>query len=508
MSPGANPATRLSERTLVAVALAVAVLVVLAFARDAASILRYPWDWSPDEGLAIDYARRVLDAPQTLYTRTVVPFPLAYNPLLPLLLAPLVRSTDAPLLPARLLALAWTLATAVAVYRLVRKRARPVLALLSVALVLAPGDLSFWHLLVRFDGLMIALWLGAAVLLLPARLERGADELSGKRLAGGTILLLAAVLAKPTAIVHGAPLALGWFLVDRRSAWRLVVALAVGGIATFLLLQLASGGAYLWVMSLWGVHPRKPGLLEGLLATFLIGNAGFLLFTVAALFAASLSGGSAWRDSGWLLLLGGALIFPALAKAGAWLNYFVPFFCALVVLAGRLWGGTPRVGALLGSVLALGTLATRPFPLPSPEDEATARAFYDTVRERGRPLLATRPEYAYVLVHQPVEAEGSSLTFRVAAHVPGTETLLERIQSRHYRLVVAVSYFWPNDRDFEDALVTAYEFAGVCRLGYFYGQTEFVLLFPRGSGARFIPPAGTRCRSLPPGPEVEARPSP
>ena len=40
--------------------------VVLVFARGAAALLAYPWDWAPDEGLALDYARRVLDAPATL----------------------------------------------------------------------------------------------------------------------------------------------------------------------------------------------------------------------------------------------------------------------------------------------------------------------------------------------------------------------------------------------------------------------------------------------------------
>src|SRR5678815_5055098 len=117
---------------------------------------------------------------------------------------------------------------------------------------MAPRDFSVWLLLVRVDGLMIALWLGAAVALLPRSLEPGSDALSTRRLSWGAALLLAAVLAKPTAAVHGAPLVLGWFLVDRRSAWRLSAVMLVAGLAALAILQLATSGGFLWTMRLWG----------------------------------------------------------------------------------------------------------------------------------------------------------------------------------------------------------------------------------------------------------------
>ncbi len=499
------------SRVLDLVAISVAAVVLLTYGRDTAALLRYPWDWSPDEGLSLDYSRRLLEAPATLYARQVVPSPAAYTPLLPLLLAPFVGATENPLFGARLLAAGWTLGIAVATYLLVRRRARPPLALLCAALALASRDVSFWYVLVRVDGLMIALWLWAATVVLPDRLFPGADRLSWRRTAGGVLLLMASVLAKPTAALHATPLVLGWFVVDRPSAWRLTAALGGAGLATLGLLQWATGGGFLWVMGLWAVHPFQTGLASRLATAFLVTNLGFVVYLLLGFLAARRLGRRASWDGAWLLLAGGLLILPGLGKSGASWNYLLPALLAIVVLAGRFWGdveGTPegsRVrgqapAILLGASLAVGSLLARPFPLPSPADEATARAFYGTVRERGRPILATRPDYAYFLVHQPVEAEGSGLPYLVAAKVPGTATLLERIRRQEYRLVVVLPHFWPNDRDFEEALVRHYEFAGICSLGYYYGRSDFVLLFPRGGGGRFAAPEGTRCRVLPPGP--------
>lgn len=485
----------MSRRASDALAVGAALVVVAACARAAAVLLAYPWDWAPDEGLALDYARRLVEAPRTLYGRELIPFPGAYTPLLPLLLAPLVRASEEPLLGARMVALAWTAGTALALFILVRRRSGPALGLVAVALVVAPRDFSMWFLLVRVDGLMIALWLGAAAALLPARLEKGADELSGARLWTGAALLLASVLAKPTAVIHGAPLVAGWFLVDRRSARRLAGAMLAGGLAALALLQVATDGGFLWTMRLWAIHPRHPGLFGRLVSMFVMAHGMVLLLVGVAILAAWKRRERPFRDGAWLLVLGGLAILPALGKGGAWTNYLLPLYCALVALACRLWPRTPAMTILVPAALALALLA-RPFPLPTSADAATSAAFYSFVRDRGRPLLATRPDYAYFVVGQPVEAEGSGLPYLVAARVPGTEELLARVRRRYYRLIVALPYFWPNDRDFEAALIEGYEITGTCALGFFYGRSEFVLLLPRGDGARLVPPPGARCWSM------------
>lgn len=481
-------------------ALAAFVVTAAVVARDAAALARYPWDWAPDEGLFLDYARRLTREPATLYSRELIPFPMPYTPLLPLLLAPVVRATEAPLLPARLLAIAWTLAAAGATALLVRRRGSVPLALASSALLLAAGDLAVWFLMVRLDGLMVALWLLAAACLLPARLEPGADRLSRVRLWSGALLLVASVMAKPTAVLHGAPLVAGWLYVDRRSGFRLVAAVTSLGLLGLAVLQVASDGGFLSVMRLYGVHTRHPGLLWALTAGFLSTNAAYLAFALAGGVACWRSRGAPGREAAWLLVAGGLLIVPALVKRGAWTNYLLPLFCALVILAGRLWGssagGRRAAGTAVAGALAMVTLAARPLPLPTREDETTARAFYAAVQARGGPLLATRPEYAYYVLGQSVESEGSGFTYLVAARMPGTQAILDRVRRAHYRLIVAVWYFWPRHRDYEQALDRRYAAVARCSLRFFYGATDFVLFVPTEDRAAFVPPTGGRCRPL------------
>jgi hypothetical protein len=330
---------------------------------------------------------------------------------------------------------------------------------------------------------------------MPSRLERGADRLSSARLWTGAALLLASVLAKPTAVIHGAPLVLGWFLVDRRSLWRLTGAMLAGGIGALVLLQIVTDGGFLWTAPLWGIHTRHQGLFGRLVSMFVVAHGMLLLLVVVAIVVAWRRRDQPFRDGAWLLVLGGLAILPTLGKGGAWTNYLLPLYCALVALACRLWPPTPAAAILVPAALGL-ALLMRPFPLPTSADADTSAAFYSFVRERGRPLLATRPEYAYFVVRQPIEAEGSGLTHLVAARVPGTEVLLERVRRRYYRLIIALPYFWPNDRGFEAALAEGYEIAATCTLAFFYGRSEFVLLLPRGEAARLVPPPGARCRSF------------
>jgi hypothetical protein len=480
-----------------AFAVACSVLVFALYAWYAAAVVAYPWDWEPDEGFALDAARRLWEAPSTLYPSQVVPFPWTYTPLLPVLLAPLVRWAEAPLGAARLLACVWTAAIAFYVYRLASRKAPPTLALIAAALALAPFDLTHWHVMARVDGLMTALWLAAGVVLLPPSLRRGAARLSWTRALGGALLLVASVLAKPTAAFHGFPLVAGWLLVDGASARRLLLAVSTAGLAALIGLQLATSGGFLSAMSLWLRHPRQPGQSLTIVMLF-VGSAGLLLlFALLPWLLLRRREAAAPWDGAWLLVAGGLAIVPALAKAGAWWNYLLPLLCASAVLGIRGWGAYRRVGALAGAALALGLSLTQAFPLPSALDRATADAFYGYVRERGRPLLALRPDYAYFLVRQPIEVDGASFYHLVAAGVPGTERIREGVENGRYRLIVAVPAYWPGG-DYEGALQRRYRLVGVCQLGFSYGITRFALLVPRDDPSVFAPPAGTRCQALTP----------
>lgn len=476
-----------------------ALAVLLLFMRSAFELVAYPWDWSPDEGLYLDWGIRALRDPGSLYTRSFVPFPAAYGPGLPALLAPLALLGPRMLTGARVLAFAWTLAWAFAVYLLVRRRGGRPLGLAAAALALAALDVSFWSMLVRPDGPMLALWLLAAVVLLPRRLERGADRLDARRTAAGSALLVAAVLTKPLAVVHGAPLVLGWWLVDRKGALRLALAVTALGLGALGLLQLLTDGAFLWLQRVWGLHGTQAGLRGAILW-----HAGGRLWPYAAVAGAAalvaVRGGERPRAllarSGWLLVAGVVAVLPFVSKYGASWNYLVPLAPALAVLAGQWLEGRGPAAAPLLAAAALALALTRPFPLPSELDRRTATAFYGFVEAytdaRGLPILATRPELVYVVAGQPVEMEGSGFATLARAGAPGTELVRERLRKGEYTLLVTL-HALPEAGGIAEAAASRYVHAGGCNLSFYFATTAVHLFVPRERPVSMPPVAGARC---------------
>jgi hypothetical protein len=492
----ARPRTERELLLATAAACAAALIVAGAYLVHARVLLDYPWDWSPDEGLYLDYGRRALEAPGTLYSRRVVPFPSAYGPLVPASMALVARLPD-PLRAGRLLALAWMALAAAALATLVHRRSGPAWAAAGVALYLAPFDLSFWHALVRVDGPMTALWLWSAVPLLPRTLERGGDVLSSRRIAAGTALLISAVLFKPTAALHGTPLVLAWFLVDSRSAWRLAAAMCATGGVVLGVLQVATGGGFLWVNGLWGLHPSVAGLPWAIVARFAGRAWAGLLIGAASCLAAAAARHRPHREPAIVLLAGGVAIAPLLGKQGASWNYLLPLYAAALVAAAG-WAARSRSWAApAAAVLAVVLAATSTFPLPTALDEATARAFYGFTQRvqglTGGPLLVSRPELVYFLAGQPAEIEGSSFVHLANRGAPGTEDVLRRLEEGRYALVVST---WPLPvaTRWTAALQHGYRRVGQCRLGWYYGDgPPSYLLVRRDLSVTFAPPAGTRC---------------
>ncbi len=491
-----------------AAAAAAALVVVAVYVASAAELMRYPWDWSPDEGLMLDYARRVVRDPASLYVQRAVPVPLVYGPLEPALLAPAATAAR-PFLVARATLLCFALMGAAAAAELARRRASPPWALVTAALFLLPFDLSFWHLILRVDGLLVTLWLWAAVLLLPRELAAGADALSTRRVAGGTVLLLAAVLVKSTAVLHAVPLVLGWWLVDRRSALRLTVALAAGGLGCLAALQGATHGGFLWVQALWTRHPRVPGQAAAVMTDFVGHTWPLLALLLAAAVTARAARASVRREPTLLLLAGGLAVVPLLGKHGSGWNYLLPFLAAVAVASAALFAraarssrwplGPPAILAAAG--LALTLAWSRPFRLPSASDLATARAFYGAVGEVRRsssgPLLATRPDLVYFLTGQAAEVEGGSFLNLAAAGAEGTADVLGRLERREY---AAVIWTWPlpAGAEWTQALLSGYALVADCRLGYYYGAPfPTHLAVRRDVPVRFALPASARCEAAP-----------
>jgi hypothetical protein len=482
------------ERIVPGVALACLVGVLLVYGAHAGALTRYPWDWSPDEGLFLDYARRLLHDPASLYPRQVVPYPAIYGPLIAVALAPFAAWSDQPLPLARAFNVACILAASGAIFALVKRCSGWLVGVAAVALWLAPLDVSFWHMLVRPDTPMLAALLLAAWQLMPDRLARGADRLGARRLLSGSALLLAAALFKPTALLHAAPLLAAWFLVDGPSARRLALSVGAAVLASASLLELLSGGGYSWSQRLFAAHPYFSEQVLVILQLFFARTWPVLLLTALAFGAAWREGRTPWRDGSVGLIAGGLLVLPALAKGGAYFNYLLPLLSALVIAAGRWLGRASPSAALLAGATAFTLAATTTFPLPSARNEATAAFFYGFVRDASRaaPILAIAPDYAYWVAAQPVELEATGLLF-LSMGAPGAELIVERLVTGRYGLVIEGPWRLP-DTAGSRAILGAYAPVGECRLGSFLGPLAYRLNLRRGSKLRFLPPQGTDCR--------------
>jgi len=495
----------LSLASLVAVLPAVVAAAALGFfIRDAVLLATYPFDWDPGEGLVLDMALRLQQhgLPLLYPEGDVVPAPFTYGPLLPALLA-LLASHDTMMATGRWLCLGFALSTSAAVYVLVRTRAPRGVAWGFAALSLAPASHTFWLVLVRADGPMIACWMWAAVLLLPPRLARGCDQLGWRRTVGGSLLLVLGVLAKPVAVIIGAPLVLVWWLVDTRSALRLnLLVLLIGG-ACFAWLQLETHGGFFRTLMFQTLPDRIAGqtanLVRGSLSIFLGGVALTALGVVVAL----LRRDGSLRDGAWLLWLAGPLIVPTLAKAGATFNYSLPWAVGQAVLAGRLfgpgWSKRPAeppaivghvLGGLSAAIVAL-ALMLGGFPLPTSKDRRTAESFYGFLAERGGPLLAVHPDLAYFYVHQPILIEMALFPDLYRHNLPGARSLFDRLDRHEFKTLVENLDRWSLD-------AKGYTPIGGCELAFHYGRNRFLLMVPATESAsvRFSPLPGARCLAM------------
>jgi hypothetical protein len=324
----------------------------------------------------------------------------------------------------------------------------------------------------------------------------------------GSAFLLAAVLTKPTAALHALPLVLGWWFVERPSLLRLGVVVGGAGAAALAALQWATGGGFVHVNRLWGLHPHFASQTPLILGGFILETAPHLALLGAGIVVAWLLGAKPHRSSAILLVAGGALAIPMLSKSGASWNYLLPLHVGVAVLLGQVAGTIARlrpawsagIGALLGAV-ALAVGLARPFPLPDERAASTAEAFYGLVRESvtesGAPLLALRPDYAYVVVGQPLEVDGGGSFYHLAKQgVPGTERVLAGVRTGAYGVVVGGPWFFPETGGWMEALNARYRPLAVCGLRYYFGRVPFALYVRREATQRAYFPPGADCGSF------------
>jgi hypothetical protein len=481
-----------------------ALLALALFIRDALTLAAYPFDWDAGEGLVVDAALRIRrHGLASLYpSGDVVPAPFTYGPLLPALLA-LLAPADLMMLLGRWMGMGFALAAAAAVYALVRARAARAVALAFAALSLTPlGHHFYWLVLVRVDAAMIACWLWAAVLLTPPRLERASATLGWTRAAGGGLLLVLATLAKPTALILGAPLVLAWFLVDRRSAWRVASHTLLWGGLAFAGLELGSHGGFWRTLMLQTLPGSIPGQTADLVKGAFVIHKGTMILTLLGLLIAWRRRDGSMRDGAWLLWLAGPLTVPTFAKAGASFNYILPWAMGQAALAGRLlgpgWRGRlgqpaprPLPGVLLGglpaALLAL-ALSLDGFPLPTATDQRTAESFYAFIAARGGPLLAVHPDMAYVYAGEPVLVEMMLFPDLYRNGLPGSKAVFERLDRGEFRTVVENLDRW-------SLQARGYAAVGRCQLGYHFGAMNVLLMVPAAEArsVHFWPLPGARC---------------
>jgi hypothetical protein len=251
---------------------------------------------------------------------------------------------DDPFLTGRVISVVATLFVAF----VIAWRARPAGTLVATTLALAwvaSVPVMQWGAAVKPDPVALALTVGAVIAL--------ARERPNHLLAG--VLIGAAALAKPTALVPG--LALFAFVArrDPAAALRALGAGAVAATATFLVTYPPDDAMRLHVID-WNALPWRPELLVGLAVVALLVLA-VPIGTIVAMRGARGVLGAYLAGAAGVLILGG--------REGATINYFLDFSAALALITAEL---APRLAlrpvypmASLAQ-LALAAAVLNPFP--------------------------------------------------------------------------------------------------------------------------------------------------
>jgi hypothetical protein len=510
-SSGAVPSPadgRASRVTSALIPLVVGVVALVAFVGPALTLVLYPFDWAPEEGLALDYARRFGSSPETLYpsSGTAVPFPLAYTPLFPLLLAPVLDLFAAPFVGPRLVVCALLVCLVIVLRQLIGGTQRT--ALLAIAFAFTNGKMFAYLAIVRVDLPMIVGAFAFLLVVLPAAIDARDERITWRRAALASAILALAMLTKPTAVVYVLPACAAWLVIDRPSAARLATACTIALVAVFVGLELVTDGGFGKTMSLWGTHPSLPHRVQTILTTTIAYAWPTLVPVVVILAVAGPLRRALLKDGAVLIALGAFTVLPLVLKAGAFYTYFIPPLLGVAVWIGRALSLLPTTrarrsaeGAVL--VMALFCLFARQLPLPDDDDLKTAQAFFgfiETVTSTSdAPIIATRPDFAYVVADHPTEIEGSGFMHLVRAKKPGLDDVIARVARQEYALIVADTVFYAAVPELLVSTRDHYEAVAACALDSVNGLTLVYVFLPQGGERPLFPTGkGIRCQKNPP----------
>lgn len=300
-----------------------------------------------------------------------------YPPLYLVLTAAISRAVGSVLFAGRLLSLAATLATVIALMALIRRsfpeRSAPSpfrlsLGLFVPLLFLTVPIVREWSALLRVDMLGISLGLWSLVVL-----GGGVGPPGPVRVIGAAVLLLACLFTKPSLVA--APIAAtGWLIWQSRHAprvtrrrWQRAAALFLGSVGLgggliFALFQLVSGGWFgLHVVAAnanrWDYELARGFWIQQFTLRWPLGAAALvgILWIMVENRSHQPSDHRSYLPLALLYTLGGLVTALGVGKVGAYSNYFLELYVGLVWIAALAAGRLDRlqrgVHVGIGSVL-------------------------------------------------------------------------------------------------------------------------------------------------------------
>ena len=443
------------------------------FLGHAAALAAFPYDWDQGEGYDA-WSAWLLDRGQLPYSHNdVFPYYSSNYPPLWSYLASLPMAWFGPGLgPPRLLSTLAALLAAVVIGLAARRRASSNLAgLLATGFFLGSPYVYNSTPLARVNGLTL-LFACLAVSLF--------ETPTNRRLALGTLALLAALFTKQTAFDAAAACLLYALLLRPRAASMAAAATGVFGAAGLLLLLAATRGAF-WTNTVAGnANPFDVGQLLLYLWNFFEIH-GFLLALAVA--EAALVLRRPRLLSPWVLYFGAsALVALGVGKWGAGESYFLPLIASTCVLAAafvarlvrRLASGVRQAG-LLGSrpveaaaALAMGAalfgqgllMAHGPLVTDEPwlqnrgvqaamlgtspggADRAAGDQVVEIMLRSEGPVLSEAPSFA-VAAGRPVVANATHLRNLHDAGLWDPSALVAELEQRRYDVVVLNANLYP-----------------------------------------------------------------
>lgn len=359
-------------------AVGVGTVLVSLFVFVVVSSIGYPFPLEWMEGSTLELAHRIQQG-RSIYTAPSLEFVgYVYTPLYYWLVAP----ASSGFVPARLLSVASTLASAALLARFVhrelsdRRDARRWALVAAVCFIGAFSIVGYWYHLARVDGLHVLLLLSAAYLLRFGGSRRH-DVVAG-------VVLSAAFLCKQSTLLVAAPLLMGAWAMRRRGT--LVAAgvfVVIVATSTLVLDRMTEGWYGYYAFEL----PSRHAWIWERTITFWVGDLWRLAvgIGVGAIFLRRSLRRNRSVGTFYIGMATGFAItsYASRLHSGGWLNVLVPVVAlvSLVFALGLAELATRRAALAAGLLLAqLVLLLYDPRPLvPTDADEAGAARFLDVV---------------------------------------------------------------------------------------------------------------------------------